>query len=130
MDCSINIKKWNKYIESSSRYRIGDEGILFNWYRWKKTVILHALLEVWGTLAPAAIIVTTVICIKEAKRKKEQEENPNPSDEEPCESDKLVHDSEDEKEENNKKAENIAEHEKVVNTENLLGPDNDENQEN
>ena len=72
----------------------------------KKTVILHALLEVWGTLAPAAIIVTTVICIKEAKRKKEQEENPNPSDEEPCESDKLVLDSEDEKEENNKKAEN------------------------
>ena len=96
----------------------------------KKTVILHALLEVWGTSAPAAIIVTTVICIKEAKRKKEQEENPNPSDEEPCESDKLVHDSEDEKEENNKKAENIAEHEKVVNTENLLGPDNEENQEN
>ena len=80
-------------------------------------------------MAPAAIIVTTVICIKEAKRKKEQEENPNPSDEDPCESDKLVRDSEDEKEENNKKAENIAEPEKVVNTENLLGPDNDENQE-
>ena len=58
------------------------------------------------------------------------EENPNPSDEEPCESDKLVRDSEDEKEENNKKAENIAEPEKVVNTKNLLGPDNDENQEN